>query len=429
MLETIEENTEYYTKPAMQMQTHTKKRVNTSIILTRYLYIKDEVKYAILVSILEKQQEQALFFAFEMYYSGFQEELFEWFWEIYYGFFAVLNPKYEVYMLKQQKNIEEEKRHLLVYAFVKNLLIRGYTTDVFFLCKYIEEEEIKNGSSSGILPKIDTTTGSYKLDCVGIAKYISAIQKPMSANCMTIILHNYILPGDKICNAFSSALETMCIELRPKLLLAHIVRLYYNYNNLHTSTENIYKKDRFVFPPQESIYSLNLEENIEPYNLLKAVTEYSIPTILTGWTRFFCLDRNELSRTELEYIYYNDWLYYAYRSPIWEERIVSYGENGYNILITEEEDEEEDDDEEEKEGLEGNLGSPVEELNGVEEGLEGNLGSPEIIQDFYLKYGLEPDEQPKYVANARIGEIIMEESIVKVFDKWEKCSKDNIIII
>ena len=43
--------------------------------LTRYLYIADDVKVSLLVSIFEKDYDKALFWASEMHYSGYQQEL------------------------------------------------------------------------------------------------------------------------------------------------------------------------------------------------------------------------------------------------------------------------------------------------------------------------------------------------------------------
>ena len=46
-----------------------------NLVFTRYLYIKDEVKSALLISILNKSDD-AIFWAYELYYSGNKNELF-----------------------------------------------------------------------------------------------------------------------------------------------------------------------------------------------------------------------------------------------------------------------------------------------------------------------------------------------------------------
>ena len=74
----------------------------SNLVLTRYLYIKDEVKLALLISILNKSDD-AIFWAYELYYSGFKLELYEYIWKIYYDFFATLNPCFELYLNKTLK--------------------------------------------------------------------------------------------------------------------------------------------------------------------------------------------------------------------------------------------------------------------------------------------------------------------------------------
>jgi len=49
---------------------------NEQIILTRYLYNKTEVKHSLFLSILEHNMDEALFWGYELYYSGFECDVF-----------------------------------------------------------------------------------------------------------------------------------------------------------------------------------------------------------------------------------------------------------------------------------------------------------------------------------------------------------------
>ena len=112
---------------------------NSAIVFTRYLYIKDEVKLALLISLLNKS-DKALFWAYELFWSGFQIELFALLLKIYYDFFATLNPTFELY-LNKKKTIylsELDKREKIVASIVNNLLIRAFNTDVFMMRKVCE---------------------------------------------------------------------------------------------------------------------------------------------------------------------------------------------------------------------------------------------------------------------------------------------------
>ena len=78
------------------------KLIGSDLVFTRYLYVKDEVRISLLVSILNKSDD-AIFWAYELYYSGFKTELLNLIWKIYYDFFATLNPTFEQYLLKKYK--------------------------------------------------------------------------------------------------------------------------------------------------------------------------------------------------------------------------------------------------------------------------------------------------------------------------------------
>ena len=146
---------------------------NSNLIFTRYLYIKDEVKLALLISILNKSDD-AIFWAYELYYSGFKMELFDYIWKIYYDFFATLNPSFEAYLNKVLKTDFEKDK--LVSTIVQDLLIRPFNTDVFFLrtichlfeveCKYINS--CKNISNLVEQLTIWIDTNDYK----SIAQFI-----------------------------------------------------------------------------------------------------------------------------------------------------------------------------------------------------------------------------------------------------------------
>ena len=60
--------------------------------LTRYLYSRIEVKQSLFISLLQKDISQSLFWGYELYYSGFQEETFDFINDIYKEIYEKLNP-------------------------------------------------------------------------------------------------------------------------------------------------------------------------------------------------------------------------------------------------------------------------------------------------------------------------------------------------
>jgi hypothetical protein len=64
----------------------------TELILTRYLYSKIDVKQSLLLALLEHQTEEAMFWAYELYYSGFQQDCFDYVSNIYEEIYSFDNP-------------------------------------------------------------------------------------------------------------------------------------------------------------------------------------------------------------------------------------------------------------------------------------------------------------------------------------------------
>lgn len=64
----------------------------TNVILTRYLYTKIDVKQSLLLSLLEHEVDEAMFWAYELYYSGFQQDCFDYVSNIYEEMYSFDNP-------------------------------------------------------------------------------------------------------------------------------------------------------------------------------------------------------------------------------------------------------------------------------------------------------------------------------------------------
>ena len=117
---------------------------DSDLIFTRYLYIKEEFRLALLVSILNKSDD-AIFWGYELYYSGFKDEFFNLIWKIYYDFFVTLNPAFEVYLLKKHKewlNTNDDSQDKLVSSIIQTLLFRPFNTDMFLLRNICEKFDI-----------------------------------------------------------------------------------------------------------------------------------------------------------------------------------------------------------------------------------------------------------------------------------------------
>lgn len=106
----------------------------SNVVFTRYLYLLDDARHALVGAILEREKEQALFWAYEIYFSGFYDELVTTLWECYYNFYAVDHSVIEATISKKQSAVvEDTDRELFVSTFVLTMVFRQHNIDVFLL--------------------------------------------------------------------------------------------------------------------------------------------------------------------------------------------------------------------------------------------------------------------------------------------------------
>jgi len=77
-------------------------------IFTRYLYEYSHVQHSLIWALLERQRDEALFWTYEMYFSGFQEETFQWLWEIYHYMYQELSPHLAPILIHLYRSSEDD---------------------------------------------------------------------------------------------------------------------------------------------------------------------------------------------------------------------------------------------------------------------------------------------------------------------------------
>ena len=120
---------------------------NTNFEFTRYLYEKEEVKIALITCVLDKKVEEALFWAYELFYSGFTCELYELFWKMYYDFYATMNPSFEKYLLNNLSLLSsltnDDTGKKIVASVVNNFTILPHTSDIFILQQIVKQYDFE----------------------------------------------------------------------------------------------------------------------------------------------------------------------------------------------------------------------------------------------------------------------------------------------
>jgi hypothetical protein len=104
----------------------------TEPIFTRYLYEKREAMHALLVSLLKRQMRAALFWTYELYFSGFEQETWDWTQCIYEEFYKLRNPRYERHVLSKYQEWTETRNPELIGSVIMTLSHRSSSISLYF---------------------------------------------------------------------------------------------------------------------------------------------------------------------------------------------------------------------------------------------------------------------------------------------------------
>ena len=155
--------------------------IDCEFTLTRYLYVTRYVKLSLIIALLEKDLDKALFWTFELYFSGLDQELFGLLWVVYFGFYASLNPELFDYLLETYtnwvKSEDFDEKSKIVCLMINNLIIRNYSIDVFILSKLANTQNID-------ITGVDLAKELDEKNFLVITKYIMNHSK----NMMTLLL-------------------------------------------------------------------------------------------------------------------------------------------------------------------------------------------------------------------------------------------------
>lgn len=145
---------------------------DNDVVYTRYLYNKNEVRQNLFVSLLESNMKHALFWLFELYYSGFEEETLDYLIEIYHLVYKKLHPKLEKYIESMIDKWRTDNELCAYGNIVATLSTRSYDLQDF--CKtylHIEGTQSETTKQRFIVSLKETDIEKYKTDVSTIPKY------------------------------------------------------------------------------------------------------------------------------------------------------------------------------------------------------------------------------------------------------------------
>jgi len=116
-----------------------------TFIFTRYLYSLTEVKQSLLLALLDRNCDEALFWTYELYYSGFKQETFDYLYQTYEFLYSFDNDDLEDFISKLESEWQNNKSlDHLIGSIAMTLCGRKYRIDYFIkellhiICKNID---------------------------------------------------------------------------------------------------------------------------------------------------------------------------------------------------------------------------------------------------------------------------------------------------
>jgi hypothetical protein len=333
------------------------------MIFTRYLYIKEEVESALLISLLKRDANSARFWSEEL--SGECEDTLL---EIYFNFYFTNNFGLII-----------DLNDLLSTKYEYNL-------DIYLLRKYVEELEPVNNLDIDV--KEDEEDDIKKFTTWLKERNYKQLAKYILRDCEEIILP-YILKhiGTNI-KEFNSIIKMIGNKDRVKkynriIYLCFTMKYLLEQEKSNSITITI--KEIEVIAPY---FDVDVSED-RGWQKLSLVQRYAIDKY--DYLCIFYKIRKHTSREELLDRYRNHWLYYASFSLLWKERIEKY--KGIISL--------------EKRSV------TFAEKTGADD---------DLLQEFYGLYGLEPDEQSVLVQNKSIPILSLDKEYIA--GRWSTFCKE-----
>ena len=126
--------------------TNNEEYIPDELVLTRYLYPKIYVKQSLMLALLDHQYDESLYWAYELYFSGFEDEMYDFVFQLYNEIYRFDNPTLIKFM--------ESTRSVWITNTLQYWLI-GSIIATLSRCDYRMDNFVKN---------------YFKVNCVHIEK-------------------------------------------------------------------------------------------------------------------------------------------------------------------------------------------------------------------------------------------------------------------
>jgi hypothetical protein len=338
---------------------------------------------SIITSLLDKK-EKAVFWAYELYYSGFETELFNHLWKIYFDFYYTLNPSFYDYFFKKHKEWKKmskgPEKDKIINMIISDLIMRPYNLDTFLLRQITTNFDIDLDTPAHVvfdhiefinISQIKTlfTNKNY----IKIAEFVLHQCKEQYLGELLDFVTSYFkdVTGKKL---IEHKINKNLNSEQRHMILAYIMLQFTVMEEVKMGKKLYVIVEEKEIIPFETIYS-NYESSFYPYKILPIVYLHGIDD--DNYLSLFKLQRDSVN---LRDAYFRHWEYYAAYSPVWYERVKKY------------------------------RGTINHELKKIE------FPNDDFFEEFYDSYNYETDEQKPETTNKSIKNIVKERTWVQFYN-------------
>jgi hypothetical protein len=327
------------------------------MIFSKNLYIVDDLKWSFIDAILKKRIKEAIFWITEYYSSGYKKESWELVWNTYCSFYFTENSFYNKNILQLYSKwlIKEDFIYILeiVYRLFK---FKKMNMDFFkIIWKTLKYKTKSIEISTKLQKKLNLSKNNLFNELVK-----SLIEKDYKSIWFFLQYNNEV--SLQIVKKYYNN-SCICIKYTQQFDKQMQLMMF-----IWTTNKTKKKRKNFKIKVNKELMKfyekITIKKEIEPYKLLKTTRKYEVPNEIGC----FVLERNNYNLDEIKEMYFYKWLYYCKDCPYWKEIIekwcIEFDENKEPIFMND-----------------------------------------ELLEKFYSKFGLEPDEQTIETHNKSIRKI------------------------
>lgn len=286
---------------------------------SRFLYERTDIEASFINSLLKRQKAEALFWISELFLSGWKEQTVGLLWQVYYDFFYIYHSKLE------------RKIHMLLTKSIDLKSVLTVATTLYYLKhKTTHCFELRLLAQKTHIPSVNVIYKSIpsKYDVFKKKHFILSIIKKHIIN-VAYYFQDTATPPSDIHSDVKKLLKLKKFKVHhnTKNTEAHMVMALISKYAVLGKTGPISEQSKHsLFHIESSLLNEFIDvKAMRPYRILEKYRKYEIDNDI-GFNHFSLarFAENTRENSVMDNMYYH-WEYYAFKTPIWEERFNKYG--------------------------------------------------------------------------------------------------------